>query len=60
MAESLAAWDTLPVTYAGGVHSYDDIKALKELGDSKLNVTVGSALEIFGGELKMEEIIKLL
>ncbi|MBO4376838.1 MAG: phosphoribosylformimino-5-aminoimidazole carboxamide ribotide isomerase [Lachnospiraceae bacterium] len=60
LTEALAAWDTLPVTYAGGVHSYEDITLLKELGDSKLNVTVGSALDIFGGELKMEEIIKLL
>lgn len=60
LVESLAAWETLPVTYAGGVHSYDDITLLKEMGDSKLNVTVGSALKIFGGELEIEEILKLL
>lgn len=39
------------VTYAGGVHSYEDIGLLCKLGGGKINVTIGSALDIFGGKL---------
>lgn len=49
-----------PITYAGGVHSYDDIRILKEFGGGKLNVTVGSALDIFGGELNIDRIAEII
>ena len=49
-----------PITYAGGVHSYDDIRILKELGGGRINVTVGSALDIFGGGLKMNRIVEIV
>ena len=45
----------IPVTYAGGVHSLDDIDVIKLFGDSKIDITIGSALEIFGGELDLKE-----
>ncbi|MCR4788746.1 MAG: phosphoribosylformimino-5-aminoimidazole carboxamide ribotide isomerase [Lachnospiraceae bacterium] len=45
----------IPVTYAGGVHSLDDIDLLKLIGDSKIDVTIGSALSIFGGDLDLKE-----
>ncbi|MBO4927097.1 MAG: phosphoribosylformimino-5-aminoimidazole carboxamide ribotide isomerase [Clostridiales bacterium] len=48
-----------PVTYAGGIHSYDDIRALKEVSDGKVNITVGSALDLFGGDLSCEEILRI-
>ncbi|MCD8037524.1 MAG: phosphoribosylformimino-5-aminoimidazole carboxamide ribotide isomerase [Lachnospiraceae bacterium] len=48
------------VTYAGGVHSYEDICLLKKLGGGKINVTVGSALDIFGGALKLDKIMELV
>lgn len=47
----------IPVTYAGGVHSYEDIELLKELGNGRIHVTIGSALSIFGGNLEMDEVI---
>jgi phosphoribosylformimino-5-aminoimidazole carboxamide ribotide isomerase len=50
----------IPVTYAGGVHSYDDIDLLNTLGNGKINVTIGSSLDIFGGTLSFDEIIKKL
>ena len=50
---------SIPVTYAGGVHSLEDIKILRELGHGKVDVTVGSALDIFGGKLKMEDVIRI-
>ncbi|SEF78249.1 1-(5-phosphoribosyl)-5-[(5-phosphoribosylamino)methylideneamino] imidazole-4-carboxamide isomerase [Butyrivibrio sp. Su6] len=53
----LADWGKRPITYAGGVGSISDIKTLKKLGKEKIDVTVGSALDIFGGKLKMEDVI---
>lgn len=48
------------ITYAGGVSSYDDIRRLDEIGKGRVNFTVGSRLDIFGGELSMGEIIKCI
>ena len=59
LAGLLGAWGKLPVTYAGGVHSYEDLKILKELGNNRLNVTVGSALDLFGGKLEWKKVLEL-
>ena len=48
-----------PVTYAGGVHSLDDIRLLKEMGEGRIHVTVGSALDLFGGYLSFDEICRI-
>ncbi len=48
----------ITTTYAGGVSSYEDINMLKELGRNKINVTIGSALDLFGGHLKFETVIE--
>ena len=45
----LGKWDELPITYAGGVATYHDIELINKLGNSKLDVTIGSSLDIFGG-----------
>lgn len=45
------------VCYAGGISSYTDIERIKQLGKGSVNFTVGSRLDIFGGDLRMEEII---
>lgn len=55
----LGGWNKCPITYAGGVHSFEDLKQIKELGNNHLNVTVGSALDLFGGELKWEEVLAI-
>ncbi len=39
----------IPVTYAGGVSSLNDLAIIKETGLGALDVTVGSSLDIFGG-----------
>ena len=52
--------EALPVTYAGGIHSYDDIRALKKVSGGRVNITVGSALDLFGGKLSCEEILKIV
>jgi phosphoribosylformimino-5-aminoimidazole carboxamide ribotide isomerase len=46
------------ITYAGGISSEEDIKLLEEMSDGRLNYTVGSALDPFGGNLKYDELKK--
>ena len=57
VARILGSWGKKPVTYAGGVRTIEDIEKLKKLGNGKVDVTVGSALDIFGGELLMKDVI---
>jgi phosphoribosylformimino-5-aminoimidazole carboxamide ribotide isomerase len=56
----LGAWGKLPITYAGGVHSFDDVRKIKEHGKGNLNVTIGSALDLFGGELSYQEVLSYI
>ena len=56
----LSEYEDKPVTYAGGVHSYEDILLLKKVGKGHVNVTVGSAMDLFGGKLSMEQIMKMI
>jgi phosphoribosylformimino-5-aminoimidazole carboxamide ribotide isomerase len=55
----LGRLDTVPVTYAGGVGSYEDVRRIKAAGKNRLNVTVGSALDLFGGPLSFEKILQI-
>ena len=55
----LSELEDFPVTYAGGVGSYEDILLLKELGKDRVDVTVGSALSMFGGSLELDRILEL-
>ena len=48
-----------PVTYAGGVGSYEDVEQLRMLGRGHVDVTVGSALDLFGGPLSYKKILEL-
>lgn len=50
----------IPITYAGGVSSIVDILKIRDLSDGKVNVTIGSALSIFGGSLNYEEVISCI
>ena len=56
----LGQWGEIPVTYAGGVGSFKDLEALKMLGQNRVNVTIGSALDLFGGEMGYEEVISYI
>ena len=49
LAELLASDCPLPVTYAGGARSMEDVLLLERLGQGRVDVTVGSALDLFGG-----------
>ena len=48
----------LPVTYAGGIHSMEDIDWIEKAGNGFVDYTIGSALDLFGGTISYEQIIK--
>ncbi|KAF2866516.1 hypothetical protein BDV95DRAFT_504833 [Massariosphaeria phaeospora] len=50
LVSKLGEWCRIPVTYAGGGRSIDDLELVKRLSGGKVNLTIGSALDIFGGE----------
>ncbi len=49
LVKLLAEITPIPTTYAGGARSMEDAYVVKELGLGKLDLTIGSALDIFGG-----------
>lgn len=53
----LGDFTVCPVTYAGGVRSFQDIAALHSIGSGRVDVTIGSALDIFGGDLKYRDVV---
>lgn len=57
LATMLGEWGRKTITYAGGVHSYEDIRLLKELGHNRIHVTIGSALDLFGGSLEFDRVL---
>lgn len=54
----LASWGKCPITYAGGIGSLGDIELLKNTGQGKIDFTVGSALDIFGGLIAYKDVIR--
>ena len=59
LVELLADACGIPVTYAGGVGSYEDVRKLRDLGKGKVDVTIGSALDLFGGPLEFRKVQEL-
>ncbi|MBU2542338.1 phosphoribosylformimino-5-aminoimidazole carboxamide ribotide isomerase [Patescibacteria group bacterium] len=55
----LKGFTKIPITYAGGIKDVDDIKKIKKIGNEKINFTVGSALDIFGGNLSYKKICEI-
>ena len=45
------------LTYAGGIHSMQDVKFIQEKGNSNVDFTIGSALDLFGGNIKYSDLI---
>lgn len=58
IAALLGNWSGIPVTYAGGVSSFEDLHKLKELGENKVDVTIGSALDLFGGNMEFQKVLE--
>lgn len=49
LVTELGKYSEIPVTYAGGARSLDDLKLVHQLSNGKVDLTIGSALDIFGG-----------
>ena len=45
----LGEWATRPITYAGGARRIEDVGLVEQLSGGKVDLTIGSALDIFGG-----------
>lgn len=59
LVELLGEHCTIPVTYAGGARSLEDLKHVNTLSNGKVDLTIGSALDIFGGKgVSLEECIR--
>ena len=46
----------IPVTYAGGIGSLDDLERIRKIGNGKIDFTIGSALDLFGGQIPYDVI----
>ena len=58
IARLIGEFDDIPVTYAGGIHSFADIDKLGTLSCGRADFTIGSALDIFGGQMSFDEVCK--
>jgi phosphoribosylformimino-5-aminoimidazole carboxamide ribotide isomerase len=55
----LGEWQGIPITYAGGVGCFEDLHSLQLLGNNKLDVTIGSALDLFGGSMEFSKVLEI-
>jgi phosphoribosylformimino-5-aminoimidazole carboxamide ribotide isomerase len=59
LVSKLGEWTPIPMTYAGGARSILDLAEVTRLGGGKVDLTIGSALDIFGGcGVKYEECVR--
>jgi len=58
LVELLGSWGKIPMTYAGGAASMDDLRAIDAASSGRIDITVGSALDLFGGDqLRYEDLV---
>lgn len=57
LVELLSDCTEIPVTYAGGIGSMEDLEILKIHGKGRVDFTIGSALDLFGGKIPFSEIV---
>jgi len=58
LIELLAGHSPIPCVYAGGVRSFDDLEKLNTVGGGEIDVTVGSALDLFGGTMPYRDVVE--
>jgi phosphoribosylformimino-5-aminoimidazole carboxamide ribotide isomerase len=59
LAGKLSQWSPIPATYAGGANSLADLEEITRIGRGRIHLTVGSALDIFGGHgVRYEDLVK--
>ena len=60
IVQMLSQVEGIRTTYAGGVGTMEDLQVLRKTGQGKVNVTIGSALDLFGGKLNFEEVLNFI
>ena len=58
LIEILGGNSPIPVTYAGGVKALSDLDLVKEVGRNRVDLTIGSALDIFGGRIPYRSVVE--
>jgi phosphoribosylformimino-5-aminoimidazole carboxamide ribotide isomerase len=59
LAGKLAQWSPIPATYAGGANSLSDLEEITRIGGGRIHLTIGSALDIFGGKgVRYEDVVQ--
>ncbi len=58
LVDILGEFSPIPVTYAGGVRSLSDMDLILKLGKGRVDATIGSSLDIFGGDISYREVVK--
>mmetsp|Transcript_60204 Transcript_60204/g.130746 ORF Transcript_60204/g.130746 Transcript_60204/m.130746 type:complete len:258 (-) Transcript_60204:14-787(-) len=57
LVRRLGEWSPVPVTYAGGATSLADLDNVLKLGQGRVDLTIGSALDIFGGDVRYQDVV---
>ena len=57
LVEKLGEWALIPTTYAGGAKSVADLETVTRVGRGRIDLTIGSALDIFGGEVRYADAV---
>jgi phosphoribosylformimino-5-aminoimidazole carboxamide ribotide isomerase len=57
LVELLGKYSPIPVTYAGGASRFSDLETVKTLGQNRVDLTIGSALDIFGGKISYRDVV---
>ncbi len=57
LADLLAGMGDFPVTYAGGISSFEDLKELDQKCRGRVDATIGSALDLYGGSLPYRDVV---
>ena len=53
----LGSCSPLPITYAGGAKTLHDLDLVNTLGQGRVDLTIGSALDIFGGDVAYRDVV---
>ena len=59
LVKLLAGFEAVPITYAGGIGSMEDLEQFRHATCGKLDFTVGSALDLFGGQISYDKLVEL-
>ncbi len=54
LVKMLSEWNGIPITYAGGIGSMEDLREFEQVSKGRLDFTIGSALDLFGGKIPYE------